>query len=209
MRKSEVIEADWCSDTDTIKDIVEKLDKAGKIAGIGYRVIPFRDCGAVKVFLAQHWGNNLFPLELTICKHSNITSYSTQNKKAFIGATPYKIMADTIVGLSNYKKYYGVWNSKALERMCNEFYDLYILSRISGYRLLGIFESMQGKRIGNFKEFNGLKAQLKEQYNKMTSIKSKLDFELVYNRVTKFLEPFQTQNIKNLTWNGNEWVNNI
>lgn len=122
------VDGDWVMSEPTMEVLLNTVSTALSKVGDEYSVVVTREYGANKSagFSVQNIETleQLFTFDLSVKKNPFYsTYYSTVNGIAFRGATPAKMVADKLHGIS----------TRTVFRRCKDIVDLYLLSSLTCY----------------------------------------------------------------------------
>lgn len=190
MRMTEDIDADWVGLNITNEELYLKINNAVSSLGVpNLFVIQKKNfkVGMSAEFHIMQKGKEdvLFTMDIGVKNNNHHLVYKLPSGVSFIGSHPNKIYSDKLSAISTRKVY----------RRVKDIYDMYLLSHISGFHLNSIRTALRdaGRDLESFNEFinDPMKPKgLEYAYDRMKSIKNKPDYQEMYNRVSKFIEPF-------------------
>lgn len=185
------IDLNWVNGTITDEELLIYLDRAvSKLNIEGLKITHTRQSDKIKSagFSVKYNGKKLFSFDVAIKNNTFVSDYNI-NGFTFTGSSINKIYADKLRAISSDKVF----------RRAKDIYDLYMMSRLDGYKIdetLKIFNH-ENVHLGDFNNFIGMKKELKHAYAMLADVVNKPPFDEAYNKVIAFCLPFITGEYKN------------
>ncbi len=195
-RLTEDIDADWVGKPITNEDLERVIVDAVARSGLrGLRVEMTRDFGERRSagfnFYIQGRDKALFTMDIGVKGNNFHTSYVTVNGVTFRGSSPQKMYADKISAIS----------TRSVFRRVKDVYDLFLLSYFDGFRVIDINRVLKesGRDLGGFEAFltqSHAPKGVGYAYGKLEGIENKPPFDVVFNRVKRFCQPYMDGSYK-------------
>lgn len=200
-RETHDIDGDWVETPPTMQQLEDIINAAlcnitTELVALPYR--EYRPGRSAGFKICDQNKMEAFRIDISIKPNPYYCSYMTVNGIRFNGASPAKMFADKMHGISTNKVF----------RRLKDVFDLFLLSSLTGYNTQDtyIIYRTVGRELGDFDGFTHRIGDLKHAYEKLHGITNKPDFHVVYDRVYLLAEPFIVGTQQNLTWNGYNWV---
>lgn len=203
-RKTKDIDGDWTGDSPTMEQIENALRLAVKRVDSTLDIQAVREYGekrsaGFKIIDGYH--KKVARIDLSVRKNVYSVPYiSYVNKVTITGASLTKMLSDKLHAVSDEHIY----------RRIKDLLDIYVMSFISDFQTEDIYDIWERtQRIpGDFSHFRNGKKEIAQAYDKIEKITNKPEFEELYTRLSRFLEPFfDKENRRDLMWRTGEWKN--
>lgn len=202
LRTTKDIDGNWVSEPPSMDELTFYVQKAASRVDKEYSVDAFREYGVGKSagFKIKHLQNEKldFSIDISIGENKGAIAYITGvNGVTYYASSPVKMAADKINSVSSRRVY----------RRAKDMLDLYQLTYVFGFNTYEIIKLTDGK-LEQFNQFRLNYDNIKHAYDMLTVAQEKPDFDIVYERLNIFLEPFieYGYDVENLDWNGESWT---
>jgi predicted nucleotidyltransferase component of viral defense system len=163
------------------------------------------DGRAVEVVVYNDYSKHIFlRLDISYSPVLTLTEYILDNC-AIKAVMPIEILADKLTVLS----------TRSIMRRSKDLIDIFVLSNCLQLNFSEILYFITNKNInmGRFDEFLSNYETLEEHYCQLHNVVGKPDFQVMYDRIGKFISPFfsDVSDPEKMVWipGHNEWVNKL
>ena len=203
-RKTKDIDGDWVGDSPTMEQIEKALRQAVKQGDNSLDIQVVREYGEKRSAgfkIVDENQKKVARIDLSVRKNAYAVPYvSYINEVTITGASLTKMLSDKLHAISDEHIY----------RRIKDLLDIYVISFVSEFKIEDIYSIWERtQRIpGEFSHFRSGKKEIGRAYDKIEKITNKPEFEELYARLSKFLEPFyEKEQHLDLIWRDGEWDN--
>lgn len=200
-RETHDLDGDWVGTAPSMQYLTNILQTAVDSLGYNMRVEACREYGNKKSagfnFIRLDTGDLFVTMDLSIRVNNCLQLYSFIDGITFCGQSINKIIVDKI----------SVCASKLIFRRIKDIIDLYILSYCwKGYSKDLVELSLYLQRpFDDLSRLANCYEELEHAYSRYRNKASILSFNIIHQRVVKFLLPFSNKDNNNYYWDGNNW----
>jgi len=103
----------------------------------------------------------------------------------------------------------SVLSSKMIFRRAKDLIDVYALThcvKVCTTEIFEIYKKNPNREVGAFDEFYNRRNDVKHAYDKLRGVENKPAFDIVYDYIDKFIQPFVNKDVKPRKWNSNDLI---
>jgi len=191
------IDANWISTPPTMDDLISIVNHSlksfsGKLYAEAMREYGVKKSAGIAIIEAAT-GNRIVSMDISVkpVVGSKIYYYGAFGIK---GVLVNEILADKITVLSK----------QIMFRRSKDLIDIYALThsvKVYTTEIFDVFQSNLDREVGTFDEFIHRREDVEHAYERLRGIENKPSFDLIYEYLMRFIQPFANRDMTPCVWN--------